>query len=263
VFFDSSTPGTSVYGTGVKGKMSFDFVKDSGTGNTYTLNLGITNTSPPSGRTSGTLVGFAFNEPLRRNSYREAISLTRYNPLTSGFGRVFGGTTGVVANPSANLDTSLNITSLPTAPYAPFSDFDFCARKSSSAGCHGNSASDGIAGGTTVNVQFRLLSNLSSISTADLVAERFYNLFNSFDPSQSLNKAQIALRFQGVTNTNGQSVTTGEKVTGAAIWRSTGQAPTDQVPGPLPILGGAAAFGWSRKIRRLIRRSEAQTHSIS
>jgi len=30
--------------------------------------------------------------------------------------------------------------------------------------------------------------------------------------------------------------------------------PTDSVPGPLPILGAAAAFGCSRRLRRRIKR---------
>jgi hypothetical protein len=98
VFLDSSTPVT-----GVKGKMS----------------LGITNASSASGPTSGTLVGFAFKEPLLNNG-TEAISLTRYNPLASVFGLVIGGTTGVIANHGANFDTALTITNLSPAPYAPF-----------------------------------------------------------------------------------------------------------------------------------------------
>ena len=31
-----------------------------------------------------------------------------------------------------------------------------------------------------------------------------------------------------------------------------GQAPGDEVPGPVPLLGAAAAFGYSRKLRRRI-----------
>ena len=89
VIIDSGIAGTSYYNTGVKGKMSFDFRKDPGSGNNYTLDLGITNSSPASGHSSGTLVGFAFDEPLSGNG-SEAISLLSYNPLSSGYGRVFG-----------------------------------------------------------------------------------------------------------------------------------------------------------------------------
>lgn len=246
VIFDSGIAGTSYYNTGVKGKMSFDFRKDPGNGNTYTLDLGVTNTPPSSGPSSGTLVGFAFNEPLRGNG-SEAISLLSYNPLSSGYGRVFGNTNrGIRVEPLQSLD----ISNLRTASYAPFSNFDFCARMSSRSGCHGASGSKGIAGGSSVKVQFSLKSNDVSITTADQVAERFYSLFNSFVPGDRWSKAQIALRFQNVKNANGKTERGGEKVTGAAVWRIPNEGPTNEVPGPLPVLGAAAAFGWSRKIRR-------------
>ena len=257
VILDSGIAGTSYYNTGVKGKMSFDFRKDPGSGNIYTLDLGITNSSPASGPSSGTLVGFAFNEPLSGNG-SEAISLLSYNPLSSGYGRVFGNSNrGIRVDPQESLD----ISKLSTAPYAPFSSFDFCARMSSSSGCHGGSGSKGIAGGTNVNVQFSLKSNDASISSADQVAEHFYNLFNSFEPGDRWSKAQVALRFQNVKKANGRTERDGEKVTGAAFWRISDQSPTNDVPGPLPVLGGAAAFGWSRRLRRRIKCSTAPAHA--
>jgi hypothetical protein len=112
-----------------------------------------------------------------------------------------------------------------------------------------------------VNVQFKLKSNDASIATADQVAERFYNLFNSFDPGDRWSKAQIALRFQNVKKPNGRTESGGEKVTGAAFWRIPDEGPTNEVPGPLPILGGAAAFGWSRKMRRRIRLSSTSSNT--
>lgn len=262
VVFDSGIAGTSFYNTGVKGRMSFDFRKDPGNGNTYTLDLGITNTSPASGPSSGTLVGFAFNEPLRSNG-SEAISLLSYNPLDSGFGRVFGGVNNTTSQQRnrgvrVNEDEWLTITGSATAPYAPFSNFDFCARMSSSSGCHGGSGGTGIGGGSTVKVQFKLKSNDSAIATADQVAERFYNLFNAFEPGDRWSKAQIALRFQNVKKANGRTESGGEKVTGAAFWRIPDEGPTDAVPGPLPVLGAAAAFGWSRRMRRRIKLSAAR-----
>ncbi len=257
VIFDSGIAGTSFYNTGVKSKMSFDFRKDPGNSNTYTLDLGITNTSPASGASSGTLVGFAFNEPLRDNG-SEAISLLSYNPLDSGFGRVFGGVNNTTSSQRSrgvrvDEDEWLTITGSATAPYAPFPNFDFCARMSSRSGCHGGSGSTGIAGGTSVKVQFSLKSNDVSISTADQVAEHFYSLFNAFEPGDSWSEAQIALRFQNVKKPNGKTESGGEKVTGAAFWRIPNQGPTNEVPGPLPVLGAAAAFSWSRKIRRRIQ----------
>jgi MYXO-CTERM domain-containing protein len=34
------------------------------------------------------------------------------------------------------------------------------------------------------------------------------------------------------------------------VW--AGPAPTSNVPGPVPILGAAAAFGWCRRLRKRI-----------
>lgn len=270
VFFDAA-PGnkTSVYNTGVTAKLSFDFTKNPLEPNTYTLNLGIANTSPASGKSSGTLVGFAFNEPLKSDKKSEAISLLRYNPLVSGFDRVFGGINRpnrTERNQGAifSKDNELPLSGSSTAPYAPFANFDFCARKSSTSGCHGQSGSNGIAGGDSENVEFRLKSNDSNITTAAQVAESFYNLFHQYTPTgNNWSDAQIALRFQKVmvTNSKGKLIEakSGEKVTGIARWRVVDQGPMEEVPGPLPVMGGIAAFGWSRKIRRRIKSTAAES----
>ena len=273
VYFDAA-PGnkTSFYNTGVTAKLSFDFKVNPNDSNTYLLDLGISNTSPASGKSSGTLVGFAFNEPLKSDNKSEAISLLRYNPLISGYERVFGG----INNPTQNQrnrgvlyakDNNLTLTGTSTAPYAPFSPFDFCARVSSSSGCHGGSGDKGIKGGKDVQVQFTLKSNDPNIATADQVAERFFNLFNQYTPTGSnWNDAQIALRFQDVTtgfNRKGKPVISkdGDKVTGFAKWRVIDEGPVDEVPGPLPVAGGIAAFGWSRRIRRRIKTIAAERAS--
>jgi hypothetical protein len=270
VFFDAALGNkTSFYNTGVTAKLSFDFKKDPIKANTYILDLGIANTSPASGKSSGTLAGFAFNEPLKSDK-KEAISLLEYNPLTSGFGQVFGG----INNPTkkqrdegfpVNEDSWLKVSGSSTAPYAPFSSFDFCARKTSKSGCHGGTGSQGIVGGKTANVQFLLKSNDSNITTADQVAESFYNLFNSYTPTgNNWSDAQIALRYQKVITSDkkgAKPTSNGEKVTGIAKWRVVDEGPGDEVPGPLPVMGGIAAFGWSRKIRRRIKSTAAQSVS--
>ncbi len=269
VFFNSAKKGTSFYNTSVTGQMTFRFTADPLQSNTYVLDLDIKNTSPLTGPGSGTLVAFAFNEPLISGSNKEAASLLRYNPLSSGFGRVFGNrTSGIEAKPAADLKDSLNITNLRTAPYAPFSNFDFCARVSSSAGCHGGSGNKGIKGGESVQVQFQLQANSSSgLATVGQVAESFYNLFEKV-PSK-LSDAQIALRFQDVRiqdskKPDGKKVDYGEKVTAyRTSWRLPDQGPTDDVPGPLPILGAAASFAWSRRLRRRIQSSRLRDASIS
>jgi hypothetical protein len=279
VFFNAAPPDnktspsnkTSLYNSGVTAKLSFDFKVNPTDPSTYLLDLGIANTSPASGKSSGTLVGFAFNEPLKTDN-TEAISLLRYDPLASGYERVFGG----INNPTRSernqgvLFVKGNdkfFTGSSTAPYAPFSNFDFCARVRSSRGCHGGSGAEGIDGGEAVKVQFTLKSNDASIATADQVAERFYNLFNDYTPTgDNWKEAQIALRFQDVTigfNKIGKPVKSkdGEKVTGFAKWRVIDEGPVDEVPGPLPVAGGIVAFGWSRRMRCRIKTIAAERAS--
>ncbi|MEA5410206.1 hypothetical protein VB737_00350 [Synechococcus sp. BA-120 BA3] len=231
VYFDAA-PGnkTSLYSTGVTAKLSFDFKVNPNDSSTYLLDLGISNTSPASGKSSSTLVGLAFNEPLKSDNKSEAISLLGYNPLVSGYERVFGG----ISNPNREQrnqgalfikDNNKTLTGNSTAPYKPFAPFDFCARVSSSSGCHGGSGDKGIVGGKTVNVQFTLKSNDPNIATADQVAERFFNLFNQYTPTgNNWKDAQIALRFQDVITGFKKSgkpevSKNGEKVTGFAKWR--------------------------------------------
>lgn len=124
-------------------------------------------------------------------------------------------------------------------------------------GCHGGSLSTGFAGGTSMKVHFSLKSNDASIATAAQVAERFYSLFNSFEPCDHWSKAQIALRFQNFKKANGRTESGGEKVVRFAFWRIPKQGPTNEVPGHLPGMGAASAFGWSRRMRRRINSATA------
>ncbi len=52
----------------------------------------------------------------------------------------------------------------------------------------------------------------------------------------------------------GFRVTTTDNVGDYGVLSITGFEATD-VPGPLPLAGGAAAFGWSRRLRRRIRQT--------
>jgi len=47
---------------------------------------------------------------------------------------------------------------------------------------------------------------------------------------------------------------------GTGFQSYTLSATTEQVPGPLPILGAAAAFGYSRKLRNRINQSKQQSN---
>jgi hypothetical protein len=113
----------------------------------------------------------------------------------------------------------------------------------SCSGCHGGLGRTGIAGGTNVKNQIPQKSNDTSLSTADQIAERFHDLFNSFVSGDRWNKAQIALRFQNHRTASGRTESGGEMFTGTAFWRLPDQSPTCEVPGPLPVLGRAAAKG--------------------
>jgi hypothetical protein len=243
VLFDSSLAGTSTEGTGVSGKMTFNFTKN--TGNEYTLDLAIENTTKISGNPTGTLVGFAFNVPGKTNIPPD-IKLLTYNPLTSGFGDVYGATAnGQEANVADN--SVLTIATNPRqTSLNPFGSFTFCARDSGS-NCVGGPA-NGLADGAKTAVRFTLASNLSNVNTAEAVGKSFYDLFNSWTPGVTGSNPQVALRFQNVTTSTGVSGQS-DKVGGKP---KPPEAPPDGVPGPVPALGAAAAFGFSRRLRRRI-----------
>lgn len=250
VNFDSSIPGTSTEGTGVKGKMTFNFTKN--TGNQYTLDLDIANTSPVVGNPSGTLVGFAFNVPGSGNTPPD-IKLLTYNPLDSNFGDVFGATANGNEATVAN-NTVLNIATNPQpAPFSPFGSFTFCARDSGN-NCVGGPAR-GLTDGQSTKVRFTLASNVAAVDTAEEVALSFFNLFNSWKPATDPNAPQVALRFQNVTTSSGQTDQS-EKVGG--IPKRPPNAPGDPVPGPLPVVGAATAFAFSRRLRRRIAASDTR-----
>ncbi len=226
VLFDSTIPNTSTGNTGVKGKMTFNFTK--GTGNEYTLDLGITNTTPTPGLPTGTLVGFAFNLP-GESTNPDGIEIKGYDSLTSSFTKSF-------------YDAQLQ-------PYS--SSFSFCGHSTGNGNCTGGNPTAGLADGASANVRFELASNIPTIDTAEEVASSFYNLFSSWTPSASQNSPQVVLRFQQV-NPGGS-----DKVGG--IPKKPPQAPPDKVPGPVPILGAATAFAFSRRLRRRITASQDST----
>jgi hypothetical protein len=232
VLFNSSLPGTSTSNTGVTGKMTFNFAKD--TGNQYILDLDIFNTSPVTGNPSGTLVGFALNFPGSNLKPKPDIEFLSYNSLSSKFTETF---------------TNANLGGVGT--------FSFCARSTDGQNCNGGQPKEGWADGTSTQVQFRLASNLSSVDTADKVAKSFYDLFSTWIPdpdAEDAKGAQVALRFQQVTTSTGTPGAS-EKVGGLP---KPPQGPGDEVPGPLPVLGAATAFGFSRKLRRRIASSTRQ-----
>jgi hypothetical protein len=135
-------------------------------------------------------------------------------------------------------------------------DFDFCASsdkdgsKPQSIQCGSGSVKDGLTlgvQGTPNNPSgvFKFAFN-SDAADVNAVADAFSKLFS--EPAPAVN---IAARFQGVDYVRGGKSFTGgsDKVTGSG----GGNAPGDPVPGPLPILGSAAAFSYTRKLRRRVK----------
>jgi hypothetical protein len=229
VIFNSSIPNTSTESTGVSGKMTFNFAKNSG--NEYTLDLDIFNTSPVLSNPTGTLAGFAFNVPGKSNIPPDFLLLT-YDPLGSVFRK-----------------------DIQPGNFSPFGSFSFCARESGN-NCVGGQANDnGLADGESAKVRLTLASNVSTVDTAEKVAQSFFNLFNSWNPATNPNGPQVALRFQQVTTSKGKSGES-EKVGGLP---KPPQGPGDEVPGPLPVLGATTAFAFSRKLRRRIAVANRKT----
>jgi hypothetical protein len=253
VLFNADSKITSSEATGVSGKMTFSFKKKDPLDNKYTLDLTIQNTSPVAGNPSGRLTAFAFNVPGASNRIPD-FKLLEYEPLTSDFGDVFGASTSR-RYPEVNVDNNEVLkfpTATPrTAAYAPFNNFTFCARDDGNS-CHGGSGNTefGLKDGEKASVRFTLASNLPNINSANLVAQSFYDLFKlrTFTKDGDYKNAQIALRFQSVTTSTGR-IGKSDKVAGYPL---PPQAPGDEVPGPLPVLGAATAFAYSRKLRRRI-----------
>ncbi len=262
VLFDGSTKKTSSEATGVSGKMTFSFKKKDPLDSKYILDLTIQNTSQVPGSPSGRLTAFAFNVPGASKKNPD-FKLLEYEPLISNFGDVFGAST--VRGAEVNVENNKILkfpdrTPRSTAAYAPFSNFTFCARDDGQKNCHGGSGNTnfGLADGEKTSVRFTLSSNLANINSASLVAQSFYDLFKfrTFTEDGDYKTAQIALRFQSVTTSTGRT-NKSDKVAGYPSLPP--QGPGDEVPGPLPILGAATAFAFSRKLRHRIASSPRQT----
>jgi hypothetical protein len=217
--------------TGVTGTMNFLF-GDAGdsNANTYTLDLTIKNTSSAP-ITSSSLTGFAFDTPT-------AVSSLVYNRNGTNFFKA-------------------DDTSISPAPL-----FSFCASTDNNTNngtqCGAGSVAQGLANGQQATVKYTfnfagLTPTVSDVSTA------FLNLFNGLtiqpapnDTKAVNNTVVLAARFQGINSAslNGGS----DKVTGKPK-DTPGGGPGDAVPGPLPVLGAAAAFVQSRRLRRRLAKA--------
>jgi hypothetical protein len=207
--------------TGVEALFKFDF-RAGATPGQFILDLTVLNDSP-SYVTDASLVGFAFDIPT-------SVSSFTYNPNSSNFLQA--------------TSTSIH----------PASDFNFCASTSNnprSIRCDSGSTLLGLDIGESALVSFVLDS---SAPDADFLGTSFRDLFNTVvfsSPTEAVHDTVVlAARFQGVNSVyDGQTITGGsDKLTGAPHGETT------SVPGPLPLLGAAAAFRCSRKLRSRIAR---------
>ncbi|WP_259724635.1 hypothetical protein [Synechococcus sp. CS-1332] len=213
--------------TGVTGTMDFLF-GDAGdsNANTYTLDLTIKNTSGAP-ITSSSITGFAFDTPT-------GVSAFTYNRNGTNFYKA---------------DDSLTISP------APF--FTFCASTDNNinngTNCGSGVVASGLANGQSATVKYAFNFAGTSPEVGD-VSNAFFNLFDGLVLATPLNQNKVvnntvvlAARFQGINSAteNGGS----DKVTGKPQTKPDG-GPGDAVPGPLPVLGAAAAFVQSRRLRR-------------
>ncbi len=215
--------------SGVTGTMNFVF-GDAGdlNANTYTLDLTIKNTSQ-SPISASSLTSFAFDTPTG------VSNLTYHNNGTNFF---------------QTKDLTIGSTS-----------FNFCASTDNKndpkkVNCDSGSTKQGLTQETgkrkaTVKYTFNFAGSNPGVSD---VSSAFFNLFNGVVLTTPLNQNKadkdtvvLAARFQGIYSAteNGGS----DKVTGKPRDKPGG-GPADAVPGPLPVLGAAAAFVQSRRLRR-------------
>jgi hypothetical protein len=220
--------------SGVTGTMNFVF-GDAGdsNANTYTLDLTIKNTSSAP-ITSSSLTGFGFDTPT-------GVSSLLYNR---------NGTNFYQATDSLTIE--------------PAPSFNFCAstdnNPNNGTNCGSGSATLGLANGQEAKVKYTF--NFAGLTpTVGDVSTAFFNLFNGVtispppnDDTAVSSSVVLAARFQAInsaTETGGS-----DKITGKPKDKPD-DGPGDAVPGPLPVLGAAAAFAQSRRLRR--RLAEARS----
>ncbi|WP_216907766.1 hypothetical protein [Synechococcus sp. CCY 0621] len=245
--------------TGVAGKMTFDFTKSQSVPGEYEMAVGIFNNTPTLGGTTGVITGFAISLPPQTQTTADdtttdgGFQFLAYNPKKSPFVEVEPGGT-------ATADQYFDLTPYTSnANLGGVGTFDFCFVGSQNC----NGAGSGNVGVKPPNGQTAVSFKIqSSLASANLVSQYFqqyiYNTQNSCSNNQP---CPIATRWQSITGSLNGS--TSDKVVGQTVCKNgictgPGPAPGDAVPGPLPLFGAAAAFGYSRKLRHRISATRAQ-----
>ncbi len=247
--------------TGVKGAMSFDF-STAGT-NQYYMTIDIFNNTKSTDTTSGVLTGFGLNLPTPAPP---TFTFLTYEPLASSFrGVIPPGYFIPVNDPTPYALTDSTNTNL-----SPLGVLDFCfVSKDNPNQCEGAGSGkpgEGLARDSSTQVKFKIGSDVSKGSDAANIAAvsaaiQQYIYDNQGNPQSGNNSGPfgVVTRWQSITGSLTSSDS--DKVVGTTVCTNgvcggnTGGSPNDpnSVPGPLPLFGAAAAFGYSRKLRHRLK----------
>lgn len=158
------------------------------------------------------------------------------------------------------IDPNWNIL-YPGTAVPPFPAFDVCTSVYSTTpnnppDCDASgSPSLGLANGASTTVGTFTLSSSPTLDTATKYRDAFVAMFQA-PPSDgtagTFDNGGYFMRFKDI-----QPASTGgsDKIWATRITTGGDQAPGDSVPGPVPLFGAAAAFGYSRRLRRRLKAS--------
>lgn len=236
-------PDQSTEATGVRGSATFSFA-DAGSDVAMTITLSnLTGTTPPplaSQPTASEFVALAFQLPS--------------NISTVDLGAGANADLGYTPSSGSLFDIAVANASLPpfdsTAPRPPLTPYSLCITAGNGDGCTGGgNPGNGLNNGTLDYSAgtFTLTSNGPALSGALAFRQAFFDFYRPLIPptGDPAYIGPIAARFKAI-EPGGRS----DKLLAGTI--GGGGAPGDAVPGPVPILGAAAAFGTSRRLRRRI-----------
>lgn len=158
----------------------------------------------------------------------------------------------------SKIDPNWNIV-YPGTAVPPFPAFDVCTSVYSTtppnpADCDASgSPTLGLQNGSSTTVGTFTLSSAPTLDTATKYRDAFVAMFQappSGGTAGTFDDGGYFMRFNDIlpASTGGS-----DKIWATSITTGGGQAPGDSVPGPLPLFGAAAAFGYSRKLRRRMK----------
>ncbi|MCP9933786.1 cistern family PEP-CTERM protein [Cyanobium sp. Candia 9D4] len=222
VFFDPSLGSFSSNGptgTGVTGEATFTFT---GVGNAVSMAMDLKNTSTAP-ITASRFVGIGLQLP-------SDVTFLSYTP-------------------SSTFDAVVTDGTLP-----PLGSFAICVTAANPDCLASGSPNDGLANGASATPAGTFSLSSTTLVGSTAFRDAFVSLFENatFNP--------FAARFKAIAGGRGGS----DKLTGVLCTEANGclppppPAPGDSVPGPLPVLGAAAAFGFSRRLRYRIKSSSVK-----